>query len=211
VFQECSRTLPSMYDKRYAPGLVFSITMYGPVHLGSNFPVPLVLGLRRSTRFPRLNSRSLTFGSLVYSWYFSKFTTAFSLSDSSKSFSSASFGHGTISVAIRRIQCFISSENIAYAPHINRKGVMFVTLQIVVLWLHTAVGMTSAHFSFFSPSNIFIIASNMRELALSTAPFDCGWYTDAKVTFVPIWWQNSLNIALSKYFALSIVICLGMP
>jgi hypothetical protein len=64
VFQECSRTLPSLSDNRYAPGLVFYVTMYHHVHLGSNFLVLSVLGLHRSTRFPKLNSRGLTFGSL---------------------------------------------------------------------------------------------------------------------------------------------------
>jgi hypothetical protein len=177
-------------DKRYALGLVSYVTMYGPVHLGLNFLVLLVMGLRRSTRFPKLKSRGLTFESLhapVYSWYFSKFVTAFSLSNSSKS-SSTSFGHGTVSLAIRRLQCFISSGNIASAPYINQKGVKFIALETIVLWLHTVVGMTFAHFPFFSPSNIFFIASNIRELALSTAPFDCGWYTNVKATFVPIWW-----------------------
>jgi hypothetical protein len=185
-----------------------------PVHLGSNFPVLSVLGLRRSTKFSRSNSHGLTFGSLhalVYSLYFSKFTTTLSLSDSSRSFSSTSFGHGTIYVAVCRLWCFISFGNIASPPYISQKGVKFIALQTVVLWLHTTVGITSDHFSFFSPSNIFFIALNIRELALSTAPFDCEWYTNAKATFILIWWQNSLNIALSKYFALSIVICLGMP
>jgi NhaP-type Na+/H+ and K+/H+ antiporter len=74
-----------------------------------------------------------------------------------------------------------------------------IALQTMVLWLHIAVGMSSGHFSFFSPSNIFFIASKISELALLTALFDCGCYTDAKATFVPIWWYNSLNIALSKY------------
>jgi hypothetical protein len=152
--------LPSLSDKRYAPSLVFFVTRYGPIHLGSNFPAFSVLGLRRSTRFLRSNSHNLTFEflhALVCSWYFSRFTTAFSLSDPSRSFSSASFGHGTVSVAVCRLRCFISNGNIASAPYISRKGVKFVALQIVVLWLHTAVGMTSTHFPFFSPSNIFFI------------------------------------------------------
>jgi hypothetical protein len=87
--------------------------------------------------------------------------------------------------------------------------VEFVALHTVVLWLHTTVGMTFGHLPFFSPSNIFLIASKIRELALSPAPLDCGWYTDANMTFIPICWQKSLNIVLSKYFALSTVICLG--
>jgi hypothetical protein len=89
--------------------------------------------------------------------------------------------------------------------------VKFVALHTVVSWLHTVVGMTSAHLPFFSPSSIFLIASKIREFALSTAPLDCGWYTDVNVTFVPICWQKYLNIALSKYFALSTVICRGTP
>jgi hypothetical protein len=136
---------------------------------------------------------------------------AFSLSDSSKSFSFASFGHETVFVAVHRFRCFISSGNIASAPYINRKGVKLIALQIVVLCLHTAVGMTSAHFPFFSPSNIFFIALNIRELTLSTAPFDYGWYTNVNMTFIPIWWQNSLNIVLSKYFALSTIWGLVTP
>jgi hypothetical protein len=156
----------------------------------------------------------LTFESLhalVCSWYFSKFTTSLSLSDSSRSFPSISFGHGTVSIAVHRHQCFISSSNIASAPHISQNVVKFIAIQTMVLWLHTVVGMTSTHFPFFSPSNIFFIASKIRELALSTTPFDCGWYTDAKATFVPIWWWNSLNIPLSKYVELLNVICLGTP
>jgi hypothetical protein len=88
--------------------------------------------------------------------------------------------------------------------------VKFVALHTVVLWLHTAVGMTSAHLPFFLPSSIFLITSKIREFALSIAPLDCRWYTDVNDTFILIYWQKSFNIALSKYFALSIVICLGM-
>jgi hypothetical protein len=38
VFQECSSYLPSLSAKRKDPGLVFSITVNGPVHLGSSLP-----------------------------------------------------------------------------------------------------------------------------------------------------------------------------
>jgi hypothetical protein len=44
------------------------------------------------------------------------------------------------------------------APYINWKGVKFVALHTVVLWLHTTVGMSSTHLPFFSPSSIFLIA-----------------------------------------------------
>jgi hypothetical protein len=128
-----------MSDKRYALDFVFSITTYGHVHLGSNYPAFSVLGLRRSNRFPRSNSHNLTFGfvhALVCSEYFFQVYIAISLSYSSRSFSSASFGHGIVFVAIHRLRCFISSVNIASAPYISRKGVKFVALQIVVLWIH---------------------------------------------------------------------------
>jgi hypothetical protein len=109
-----------------------------------------------------------------------------SLSNSSRSFSSASFGHMVVSVAFHKLQCFISSSSTASAPYINRNGVKFVALHTVVLWLHMAIGMTTAHLSFFSPSSIFLIASKIREFALSPAPLDRGWYIDAHATFVPI-------------------------
>jgi hypothetical protein len=56
--------------------------------------------------------------------------TALSLSDSNKSFSSASLGHGDASVIVRRLWCLISS---ASAPNNNRNGVKLVGLQTVVL------------------------------------------------------------------------------
>jgi hypothetical protein len=116
-----------------------------------------------------------------------------------------------VSVVVCKLRCFISSSSTASAPYINQNGVKFVALHTMVLWLHTTVGMTSVHLPFFSPSSIFLIASKIREFALSTAPLYCEWYTNVNVTFVLICWQKSLNIALSKYFALSTVICRGMP
>jgi hypothetical protein len=148
----------------------------------------MVRGLRKSTKFPTSNSRSFTFRSLhvlASSWYFCKFATALSLSDSSRSFFSASFGNTVVSVAVHKLWYFISSSSTASAPYINRNGVKFVAMHTVLLWLHTTVGMTSAHLPFFSPSSIFLIASKIREFALSTAPLDCG-YTDANASFVLI-------------------------
>jgi hypothetical protein len=101
-------------------GLVLSITTYSPVHLALNLPSPSVRWLRKSTMFAALNSRSLTFGflhALVSSLYFSRFTTALSLSDSSRSFYSASFGHAVVSIVVRRLRCFISSIKTALAPY----------------------------------------------------------------------------------------------
>jgi hypothetical protein len=133
-FQECSRTPPWVCDNRYAPGLIFSFTTYGLVHLASHFLVLLVWGLHNSTKFPASNSRSLTYEflhALVSSWYFSKFTTALSLSDSSRSFSSISFGHAMVSVVVHRLRCFISSSKTASAPYINQKG---ENLLLYTLW-----------------------------------------------------------------------------
>jgi hypothetical protein len=63
-----------------------------------------------------------------------------------------------LSVLAHKLRCFISSGSIAFAPYINQNGVNFVARHtVVVLWLHIAVGMTSTHFPFFSPSNIFFI------------------------------------------------------
>jgi hypothetical protein len=73
-----------------------------------------------------------------------------------------------------KLQCFISSGSIASALYINQNDVNFVARQTVVLWLRTAAGMTSAHFPFFAPSNIFFIAWKIKQFAFSTAPFDCG-------------------------------------
>jgi hypothetical protein len=98
--------------------------------------------------------------------------TVLSLSGSSKSFSSASLGHTRASIVVHKIQYFTSSGSILSAPYINWNGVKFVALQNVVLWLHTALGMISTHLPFFSPSSIFLIALNIRTLALSTAPLD---------------------------------------
>jgi hypothetical protein len=99
---------------------------------------------------------------------------ALSLSDLGRSFSSTSFGHGGVSIVVLKLRCFISFGNTASAPYINQKGVKFVALDTVMLWLHTAVGITSAHFPFFSPCNILLIALKIKELDLLTASFDCG-------------------------------------
>jgi hypothetical protein len=60
--------------------------------------------------------------------------------------------HGGNFVVVHRFQCLISSSNTTSAPYNNQNGVKFVTLHIVLLWLLTALGMTSTHLPFFSPS-----------------------------------------------------------
>jgi hypothetical protein len=185
-----------------------------PIHFNSSLLELSVWGLCKRTELLTLNSLFLTFGSLqdlVSSWYFYKLVTTLSLFDSNKSFSLTSVGHGGASIVVHRLWCLISLGNTACTPNNSLNGVKLVDLQTVVLWLHTALSMTSAHFPFFSPSRIFLIASKIKALAHSTAPSDCGWYTDVKETFVPTWWQKSLNMPLSMYLALSTVICCGTP
>jgi hypothetical protein len=156
-------------------GLDFSITMYGPTHFASSLPVFSVWGLRKRTRLPTSSSHSLTFGSLyvfVSSWYFCKLATTLSMSGFNKSFSSSLLGHTGASIAIRNLRYFTSSDSTSSAPYINQNGVKFVALQTVVLWLHIALGMTSAHLPFVLPSSIFLIALNIKVLGLSTALLD---------------------------------------
>jgi hypothetical protein len=88
-----------------------------------------VRGLRKSIRFPTLNCFGWTFRSLhalVSSLYFSRFVTALSLSDSNKSFSSASLGHAVLSAVAHKLRCFISFGSIASAAYVNQNGVKFV-------------------------------------------------------------------------------------
>jgi hypothetical protein len=92
------------------------------------------------------------------------------------------------SAVVHKLWCLISSGNTTLALNSSWNGVKLVALQTIVLWLHTALGITLAHLPFFSPSRIFLIASNIITLALSTTPVDYGWYTDTKATFILTWW-----------------------
>jgi hypothetical protein len=95
-----------------------------------------VRGLRKRTKLPMLKSLFLTFGSLHFlasSLYLYRLVIALSLSDSSKSFSSASLGHGGASAVIHRLWCLISFGSIASALNNNRNGVKLVALQTIVL------------------------------------------------------------------------------
>jgi hypothetical protein len=104
---------------------------------------------------------------------------------------SAWLGHAGTSAGVHKLWCFTSSGNIASAPYINRNGVKFVALEIVVLWLHTTLGRTSAHLPFLLPSSIFLISSNIKAFNLSTVPLDWGCYTYANATFVSTCWEKS--------------------
>jgi hypothetical protein len=127
-----------------------------------------VRGLHKRTKSPTSSSRSLTFGSLhtlVSSWYLCRLAIALSLSSSNKSLSSTSLGH---------VGTFADVSNTASTSYISQNGVKFGALETVVLWLHTALGMTFNYLPFFSHSSIFLIVSNIMALTLSTTPLDWG-------------------------------------
>jgi hypothetical protein len=100
---------------------------------------------------------------------------ALSLSGSNRSLSLASLGQGGAFIVVQKLLCLISSRSTTSTPNNNLNGVNFVAMETVVLSLHIALGITSAHLAFFLHSRIFLIASNINVLALSTAPLDCGW------------------------------------
>jgi hypothetical protein len=96
------------------------------------------------------------------------------MSDSSKSFSSASSGHGGASVVVCRLWCLISSGSTTSALNNNQKrGEVGGSGDRSVVTLY-CLGMTSAHLPFFSPLSIFLIASKINALARSTTPWECG-------------------------------------
>jgi vacuolar-type H+-ATPase subunit I/STV1 len=94
------------------------------------------------------------------------------LSDSNKSLSLASVGQGTTSSIVQWLLCLISFGIAASALNNNWNGEKFIALETDVLWLHIVLGITSSHLQFFSPSKIFLIASKIKVLALSTVPLD---------------------------------------
>ena len=80
-----------------------------------------------------------------------------------------------------------------------------------VLCDQITLGNSSIHFPLRRPSSVFDIAEKTILFALSTAPLDSGWYTEAKANFVPMLLQNSLKFSESNYFPLSTVKILSTP
>jgi hypothetical protein len=72
----------------------------------------------------------------------------------------------------------ISSGVIASVLKSRRKGVKPVALDMVVLWDQITFGNSSTHLPFVWSNKHFLIPEKIRPFALSTAPLDCGWYTD---------------------------------
>ena len=86
-----------------------------------------------------------------------------------------------------------------------------VVLEAIVLWDHTTFGSSSTHLPLRRLNRVFAIAENITLLALSTVPFDSGWWTKVKATLVPVLLQNSLKLSKSNCFLLSTVRVLGTP
>jgi hypothetical protein len=167
---ECTSILPCESNRRYDPGLDFSVMTYYTSHFDSNLLELSVRGLRKRTRSPTLKVLCFTYLSLhdfVSVWYFYKLVTAFSLSDSNRSLSSASNGQNVASGIIRVILCLIFSGVTTSAPNISQNSEKFVAH---VLWLHITFVITSPNLPFFLPSTIFLFASKIRAFAISTAP-----------------------------------------
>jgi hypothetical protein len=54
-------------------------------------------------------------------------------------------------------------------------------------------GSWSAHLPFLSSRSLFLMVVKILLLARSTTPLDCGWYTEAKASLVPMEKQKSLK------------------
>jgi hypothetical protein len=118
---------------------------------------------------------------------------------------------GTAEALVRGDPCLISCGVMASDPYSRRKGVNPVARHSVVFSAQTASGSRSAHLPFLSSRSIFLIAVKILSLARSTTPLDCGWYTEAKASLVPMEKQKSLKPWLSNCLPLSTVSSDGTP
>jgi hypothetical protein len=131
--------------------------------------------------------------------------------NSSKSFSSASLGHIEAFVAVHKLWSFISSSSTVSALYISRNGIKLVALHTIVLWLHTAFGMTPAHFFLFA-LEYFLDCYKYQ----GVSPLYCTIglrviYRCEGDLCSDLLAKKSLNITLSKYFVLSTVMCQWTP
>jgi hypothetical protein len=93
---------------------------------------------------------------------------------------------GVANVFVRGDPCFISCGVMASDPCNRQKGVNPVARHSVVFMAQTTSGSWSAHLPFLSSRSLFLIAVKILPLARSTMPLDCGWYTEAKASLVPM-------------------------
>jgi hypothetical protein len=128
-----------------------------------------------------------------------------------RSFEVGSSTSGTAEVIVRGDPCFISCRVMASDPYSRRKGVNPVALHSVVFSAQTASGNRSAHLPFLLSRSIFLTTVKILPLARSTTSLDCGWYTEAKASLVPMEKQKSLKSWLSNCLPLSTVSSDGTP
>jgi hypothetical protein len=214
MFQECSKSSPDGVASLYALGDAFVLTMKGPSHLGSSLPRDSVRAVRTSTRSPSLNSLEMTAWSrhaFVWAWYLFRACRAKTRSPSMRSFEVGSSTLGTADGTVHGDPCFISCGVMASDPYRRRKGVNPVALHSVVFNAQTASDNKSAHLPFLSSSSIFLTAVKILPFVHSTTPLDCGWYTEAKTSLVPMEKQKSLESWLSNCLPLSTVSSNGTP
>jgi hypothetical protein len=81
----------------------------------------------------------------------------------------------------------------------------------VVLCDQMTLESSSTYLPFGHSMMFFLIPVNMMSLALSTAPLDCSWYTEAKHKLLPSSVQNYLKVVQSTCLPLSTVTSLGTP
>jgi hypothetical protein len=126
-------------------------------------------------------------------------------SPSMRSFEVGSSTSGTADMTVRGDPCFISCVVMASDPYRRQKGVNPVALHLVVFSTQTASGNRSAHLPFLSSRSIFLTAVKILPFVRSTTLLDCGWYTEAKASLVPMEKQKSLKSWLSNCLPLSTV------
>jgi hypothetical protein len=214
MFQECSKSSSDGVASLYAMGDAFVLTMKGPSHMGSSLPVDSVRAIQTSTMSPSLNSLGMTAWSchaFVWAWYLFRACRAKTRSPSMRSFEVGSSTWGTAHETVRGDPCFSSCGVMASDPYRRRKGVNPVAMHSVVFSAQTASGNKSVHLPFFSSRSIFLTAVKILPFARSTTPLDCGWYTEAKASLVPMKKQKSLKSWLSNCLPLSTVSSDGTP
>jgi hypothetical protein len=128
-----------------------------------------------------------------------------------RSFDVGSSTSGTADALVRGDPCFISCGVMASDPYSRRKGVNPVARHSVVFSAQTTLGSWSTHLPFLSSRSLLLMAVKILSLARSTTPLDCGWYTEAKTSLVPMERQKSLKSWLLNYLLLSTVSSGGTP
>lgn len=83
-------------------------------------------------------------------------------------------------------------------------------LLTIILYAHIASGTRSAHLLRLSPAFLLMIVVIVR-LVTSTYLLAWGWYTSAKLNFIPLFSQNFPNFLPLICFPLSVMNCNSTP